>query len=347
MNNNDRFRIFENADDKFIERLKDSPKFTDDEKERMFKMSKKIFEDKKNMVNGNITMTENEEVNGVERYSRPAWYKPLISTAACLVVLAGVAGSFMVMKNLGKTGTTDTSKVTATQASTETTEEVLTTDATTAAGTEAVTTTIVTVPVAAAETTTESTEPATEAETEAVTEIVTEADTTEPASEETTLTDHDAELIAQATALYDRACATYWEYAFGDPFALDNDDVYIDDRGWQFTRITDDSIQSRSDIFSGFYEVFASRYLYDDILYDRYTEHDGKYYVANVGRGSDILYTGSEITDVKSIEGDEITFTVVSTYEDPGTGESETRTSVFSMVDENGTWKAGRFEIPN
>ena len=35
MNNNDRFRIFENADDKFIERLKDSPKFTDDEKERI------------------------------------------------------------------------------------------------------------------------------------------------------------------------------------------------------------------------------------------------------------------------------------------------------------------------
>ena len=343
MNNNDKFRIFENADDEFIERLKDTPNFTDIEKERMFKMSKKMFEDKKNMVNGNITMTENEEVKGVERYSRPAWYKPLISTAACLVVLAGVAGSFMVMKNLGKKSNTDTSKVTATQANTETTEDVLTTVTTTSSGTEAVSTTIVTVPVAVSETTAETTVPVTEAETEAVTE----ADTTEAASEETTLTDHDAELIAQATELYDRACAKYWEYTFGDPFTLDNDDVYIDDRGWHFTRIADESIQSRSDIYNGFYEVFASRYLYDDILYDRYIEHDGKFYSASVGRGSNIFYTGSEITDVKSIEGDEITFTVVSTYEDPGTGESETRTSVFSMVDENGTWKAGRFEIPN
>ena len=209
------------------------------------------------------------------------------------------------------------------------------------------TTTIVTVPVAAAETTTEPTEPATEAETEAVTEIVTEADTTEPASEETTLTDHDAELIAQATELYDRACAKYWEYTFGDPFTLDNDDVYIDDRGWQFTRIADESIKSRSDIFSGFYEVFASRYLYDDILYDRYIEHDGKYYVANVGRGSNIFYTGSEITEVKSIEDDEITFTVVSYYEGDGIIEPEARSTEFSMIEEDGTWKAGKFVLPD
>ena len=97
MKKNDPFRLFENAEDDFIEKLSDTPRLNDIEKERMFAMSKNIYNKMKNDPM-DTKMTTDDGVEGVERYSRPKWYKPLISAAACLVVIAGIAGTASFLK---------------------------------------------------------------------------------------------------------------------------------------------------------------------------------------------------------------------------------------------------------
>jgi len=86
MNENRGFDILENADDKEIELLAEVPVLSGKEKESMLKMSKKKLAAKSSDKAAEL------QVSGVERYSRPKWYR-FASIAACAVLLTGLAGS--------------------------------------------------------------------------------------------------------------------------------------------------------------------------------------------------------------------------------------------------------------
>ena len=58
-------------------------------------------------------------------------------------------------------------------------------------------------------------------------------------------------------------------------------------------------------------------------------------------------YSASKITDIQSKTDDEIFFTVENYYDGSDFGDdSYSETDTFSMVLENGTWKAGQFTLP-
>ena len=85
------FDIFRNMDDLTIERIADiHPVLTAEEKERMFAMSERKFNiTEKRFPQGYNSETEDDdEVEGVEEYDRPAWLRYL-TTAAALVLLGG------------------------------------------------------------------------------------------------------------------------------------------------------------------------------------------------------------------------------------------------------------------
>ncbi|MBR1431953.1 hypothetical protein [Ruminococcus sp.] len=80
------FEILENADDKNIELLAKVPVLTRDEKDRMLRMSRDKLNERTKAAD-----TE-EQVSGVERYSRPKWHR-FVSIAACAALVAGLAGT--------------------------------------------------------------------------------------------------------------------------------------------------------------------------------------------------------------------------------------------------------------
>ena len=85
------FDIFRNTDDMTVERIANiHPVLTNEEKERMFAMSERKFNitEKKFPQGGIGEMDDDDDVDGVEEYDRPAWLRYL-STAAALVLLGG------------------------------------------------------------------------------------------------------------------------------------------------------------------------------------------------------------------------------------------------------------------
>ena len=109
------FDILGNAEDDSMERLSNKcPEITEEQLNKILSLSEKKYKVKKKEIlkdrtekDNNITMTENDVVEGVERVRRPAWLAPLCS-AASLILVAGVVLGSMTMFRKDKNGKIDT-----------------------------------------------------------------------------------------------------------------------------------------------------------------------------------------------------------------------------------------------
>lgn len=85
--------VFEMADDEEIRRIAADCPASPEEKERMFKLSQKIYNGRTNESNE----APAEVVSGVEQYKKPIWHK-IVSAAAALALVAGLgAGGVMFL----------------------------------------------------------------------------------------------------------------------------------------------------------------------------------------------------------------------------------------------------------
>ena len=157
----------------------------------------------------------------------------------------------------------------------------------------------------------------------------------------------DKTLIAAAQALFESAGHVQMLFTVGCPYKVDYDNYIENDLGWQFYRITESGISRFSDIEDGYYKVFSRRYPSSE-LSELYIEKNGAVYALCGNRGSNIYYSSSRITGIKSRTDDEIVFTVENYYDGSDFDqESYTETDDFSVVIENGNvWKAGQFTLP-
>ena len=119
--NNEEFNldIFENADDETKKKIAAHCPASDKEKERMFAMSRKIYNErsKDNNYDGNI------EVSGVEQYKKPIWQRfTSIASALLLITAIGVGGGLM-LKNRASSPMADLSSEDSTTSETSTTTE--------------------------------------------------------------------------------------------------------------------------------------------------------------------------------------------------------------------------------
>ena len=126
--------VFNDIDNETAEKLADDyPVLNDDEKERLYAMSKRKYNiDDMSEIN-------NTEVSGVEKYSKPKWYKGVSVAAAAVLVFAGIGGSMAVISRNGHAPSTDVVSEATTEAATEAeTEEATEATEVTEATTEAV-----------------------------------------------------------------------------------------------------------------------------------------------------------------------------------------------------------------
>ncbi len=156
----------------------------------------------------------------------------------------------------------------------------------------------------------------------------------------------DKTLMAAAQALFESACSTQMKFTVGCPYSMDSNDTIENDMGWKYSRITDSSIKSFSDLENAYNKVFSSRYPCKE-LKQLYLEKDGALYALGGNRGANIYYSSSKITSIISRSDDEIVFSVDNFYDGSDFGEeSYTETDNFSVVIEDGVWKAGEFVLP-
>ena len=385
MNKNDPFRIFENADDDFTEKLSDTPKLNNIEKERMFEMSMNIYSEMKNNNSVGNYMKANDSVEGVEKYSRPKWYKPLMSAAACIVAVGGIAAMGVFLKNHnGNHRIVTTPDVVATQV----TSTIVTDNA--MAGVTAETTSVTTdVSVttdykkqaeeaasiasekAALQTTTVSRETiqTTAQQTEP---IETQPETTQPAPEnnesaesQTTMSEEDRQLLERANEFYETACRAHMGFRSGTGLFDVGEQVYDENGNPAGKRldgsfdangeylgylIKDPDINTVDDALAKYYEIFSTRYP-DDNIKDYFREYEGHVYWRSGGRGSNISYEYSKVTEIQRKEGDEIFFTAESSYcydfELMNTGHGTIVKDTFSVVVQpDGSWRVGQFRMP-
>ena len=122
----------------------------------------------------------------------------------------------------------------------------------------------------------------------------------------------------------------------GCPYQLDYDDTF-----GEAVRVTD--INSLSEITDEYCKIFVGD---GSVLFEKYFEKDGKVYCYDGGRGADIYYKGTELILVSSDENS-ASFTAVSHYADPETGEPmDSKSYDFKMIKEDGVWKTSVFTLP-
>lgn len=90
--------ILENADNEVIDELNSFPSADEATKRRVFSMSEKKYND----LNSNFEITEENSVNGVEKYSKPKWYRAACAAAAALVLVGGGTATFAALHNTRK-----------------------------------------------------------------------------------------------------------------------------------------------------------------------------------------------------------------------------------------------------
>ena len=90
-------RVLENADDDTIRKIAADCPSSDEAKERMFAMSRKIYNSRTNEREYN----KETEVSGVEIYRKPKWHKFTAVAAALLIVTGVTAGGVMLTRNKG------------------------------------------------------------------------------------------------------------------------------------------------------------------------------------------------------------------------------------------------------
>jgi hypothetical protein len=94
--------LFNDIDDKTADRLsKEYPVLKDEQKERLYAMSKRKFDI--NNENENTGM----DVSGVEKYRRPKWYKGASVAAAAVLLVAGIGGSMAFISRNGQSPAAD------------------------------------------------------------------------------------------------------------------------------------------------------------------------------------------------------------------------------------------------
>lgn len=86
--------VFNDIDSRTADRLaKEYPVLRDEQKERLYAMSKRKFDIK--IDNSSI------DVSGVEKYRRPRWFKGVSVAAAALLLVAGIGGSMYYISRSG------------------------------------------------------------------------------------------------------------------------------------------------------------------------------------------------------------------------------------------------------
>ena len=91
--------ILLNGNDDIIESLAHRPVLTERERKKMLEMSKKKFEDMKDgFVASDMDYRSGESVHGVENYKKSIIMKRVLSAAACMVLVGGLAGTMFLMK---------------------------------------------------------------------------------------------------------------------------------------------------------------------------------------------------------------------------------------------------------
>ncbi|MBO4494164.1 MAG: hypothetical protein J5724_07240 [Ruminococcus sp.] len=154
-------------------------------------------------------------------------------------------------------------------------------------------------------------------------------------------------LIQAAQALFDSACRTEWNFIVGCPFKTDDSFIETGDFNWRYYHISDSSIKTFADVEKAYYKVFSDRYPNKE-LSEIFVESDGGVYAYCGSKGTDIYYTGSKVTGIKSRSDDEIVFTVENYYDGSDYGEgAHTETDEFSaVIGSDSVWKAGKFQMP-
>ena len=156
----------------------------------------------------------------------------------------------------------------------------------------------------------------------------------------------DKTLIAAAQALFESACRTEMQFSVGCPFETDSDDYIENSLSWRFYRVTDSRISSIDDVLNEYHKVFSDSH--PNEISSTYMEKDGAVYALCGNRGSDIYYSSSKVTGIKSRTDNEIVFTVENYYDgsDFG-GDAYTKTDEFSaVIGSDNVWKAGIFTLP-
>ncbi len=116
MKDKELFDIFDDADNDSIERLIDKcPELSDEQLDKIFVMSETKFKKNKNKTeepkrDNTIKMTENDDVEGVDVVKKPAWFG-ILSTAASIILIAGIAIGSTIMIRGNKKIINDDSKI--------------------------------------------------------------------------------------------------------------------------------------------------------------------------------------------------------------------------------------------
>ncbi len=103
MNKNNIFDFLENSGEgelEMIDRL--TPELSDDQFERILKMSKRKKNIMRKAEEKNIRRSINNEdtVSGVERYKHPAWIKPLAAAASFVILCGGIGFGFHLIRKM-------------------------------------------------------------------------------------------------------------------------------------------------------------------------------------------------------------------------------------------------------
>ncbi|SHM82588.1 hypothetical protein [Ruminococcus flavefaciens] len=110
--------LFNDIDDKTADRLsKEYPVLNDEQKERLYAMSKRKFDINNENENNCI------DVSGVEKYRRPKWYKGASVAAAAVLLVAGIGGSMAFISRSGQSPSAEVEEIVLEPTET-TTEEV-------------------------------------------------------------------------------------------------------------------------------------------------------------------------------------------------------------------------------
>lgn len=101
MSKNNIFDFLENSEEaelEMIDRL--TPDFSNEQFERILKMSKRKRNKMKESKERNIKVNSNNggTVSGVEVYKRPAWIRPLLTAASLVILTCGIAFGFHLMR---------------------------------------------------------------------------------------------------------------------------------------------------------------------------------------------------------------------------------------------------------
>ena len=90
--------ILENADDAEIKRIADNCPASESDRERMFAMSRKIYNERTKESNIDTTV----EVSGVEIYKKPMWQRVVSAAAVIAIAAGGIAGGWAVRNRIRK-----------------------------------------------------------------------------------------------------------------------------------------------------------------------------------------------------------------------------------------------------